>query len=257
MRLAGNVVLITGGGGGLGPASARELHAKGAHVVLYDMFEDKAKALCAELGERADFVVGDALDEADTQHAIEVASSCGPLRGVVGTAGGGTKGGRTINRDGSPHDLANFKEMIDINVVSTFNTLRLAAAHMATLDPIDDDGQRGAMVFTASIAGYEGQIGQIAYAMAKAAVIGMVTPAMRDLSVLGIRVNAIAPGTMNTPAWEGGNPEVKATLEGKVPFPRRFGKPSEFGELSAFLLENDYVNGQVVRLDGGIRFDPK
>jgi len=257
MRLAGTVVLITGGGGGLGSASARQLHGLGAHVVLFDQVEGKAKALCAELGERADFVVGNALDAADTARAIEVAAAAGPLRGVVATAGGGTKGGRTVNRNGSPHDLDDFRETLDLNVISAFNTLRLAGAHMASLEPMDDDDQRGAMVFTASIAGYEGQIGQIAYAMAKAAVIGMIVPAARDLSVLGIRVNAIAPGTMNTPAWEGGNPEVKAALEAKVPFPRRFGEPSEFGELAAHLLSNSYINGQVVRLDGGIHFDPK
>jgi len=257
VKLDGGTVLVTGGGGGLGSAAAREAHARGAHVVLFDFAEDKVKALCGELGARADYVVGNALDETDVAHAIDIAAAYAPLRGVIATAGGGVGGGRTVGRDGTPHPIEPFKQTMDLNAVTSFNTLRLAAAQMATQEPVDADGQRGAMVFTASIAGYEGQIGQIAYAMAKAAVIGMIVPAMRDLSVLGIRVNAIAPGTMNTPAWEGSNPAVKAGLEAKVPFPQRFGEPAEFGDVAAFLLTNDYVNGQVVRLDGGIRFDPK
>ena len=146
---------------------------------------------------------------------------------------------------------------MDLNVLTTFNTVRFAAAHMATLEPWNEDGERGAMVLTGSLAGYEGQIGQMAYATAKAAVIGMTIVVARDLAVSGIRVNTIAPGTMETRAWEGGNPEVKAALEAKVPFPRRFGKPEEYASLAAHLLTNGYLNGHVARLDGAIRFDPK
>jgi NAD(P)-dependent dehydrogenase (short-subunit alcohol dehydrogenase family) len=257
MKIEGNIALVTGGGSGLGEATARHLHGLGAHVVLFDLDEGRVKAVAGELGERAEYVTGDAISEDDTRAAVERASRLGPLRAVVACAGGGTVAQRLVQRDGSPHDLELFLHTMHLNVTTTFNTLRMAGAAMAALEPANDDGERGAMVLTSSLAGYEGQIGTIAYSSAKAAIIGMTLVAARDLAATGIRVNCIAPGTMNTQAWTKASPDVKASLEAKVPFPRRFGEPDEFAGLAAHLLTNGYINGQVVRLDGAIRFDPK
>lgn len=257
MHIEGNVALVTGGASGLGEATARHLHAKGASVLIFDRDADRAKALVDELGERADYVSGDARSEDDTQAAVDAAAQLGPLRIVVACAGGATGGGRTVNRDGTPHPLALFQDTVDINLVGTFNALRLAAAKMATLDGVGDDGERGVIITTASIAGYEGQIGQIAYGSAKAGIIGMTLIAARDLAAIGVRVNSIAPGTILTRAWDNAPASVREPLEAKVPFPRRFGHPSEFAELAEHLVTNRYINGQVIRLDGAIRFDPK
>ena len=257
MHIEGNVALITGAGSGLGEATARHLHAGGAKVVLFDLNEVALRSVASSLGAGAIPVAGDATDEADTQRAVATAAEVGSLRLVVACAGGGTVPQRLVGRDGSPHDLALFTHTMDLNVVTTFNTLRLAAAQMASQDGVGDDGERGSIVLTSSLAGYEGQIGTIAYSAAKAAIIGMTLVAARDMAASGVRVNCIAPGTMNTVAWEKASPEVKASLEAKVPFPKRFGEASEFAALAEHLLTNGYINGHVVRLDGGIRFDPK
>ena len=257
MRIAGNVALVTGGASGLGEATARFLHAAGAHVVLFDINEPRAKAVCEELGERADYVAGNAIDSDDTQEAVDAACAAGPLRIVCAIAGGGTQAQRLVGRDGTPHDLDLFADTVQLNMWSAFNALRLGGAAMSALDPVDDGGERGVVVLTGSLAGYEGQIGTFAYSAAKAGVIGMTLVGARDLAASGIRVNCIAPGTMNTPAWQQASPDVKATLEAKVPFPRRFGEPAEFAALAAHLITNGYINGHVVRLDGGIRFDPR
>ncbi len=257
MQIDGSVALVTGGGSGLGEATAKHLHGLGAQVVVFDLDEERAKLVAAGLGHGAEHVAGDATDEDDTRRAVEVAASRGPLRIVVACAGGGTRPQRVVQRDGTPHELGLFRDTIDLNVTTTFNTLRLAAATMATLEPVGDDGERGAVVLTSSLAGYEGQIGTIAYSAAKAAIIGMTLVAARDLAALGVRANCIAPGTMNTTAWDKAAPEVRAALESKVPFPARFGEPYEFAELAAHLVTNRYINGHVVRLDGAIRFDPR
>ncbi len=257
MEIDDRVALVTGGGSGLGEATARHLHRLGARVVLFDLNEERIAAISAELGERAVYVAGDAIDEGDTGRAVERASTLGPLRLVVACAGGGTRAQRVVQRDGTPHDLQLFVDTMHLNVTTTFNTLRMGGAAMAALEPANDDGERGAVVLTSSLAGYEGQIGTIAYATAKAAIIGMTLVAARDLAAAGVRVNCIAPGTMNTQAWQQAPPEMKAALEAKVPFPRRFGEPEEFAELAVHLLTNRYINGHVIRLDGGIRFDPK
>jgi NAD(P)-dependent dehydrogenase (short-subunit alcohol dehydrogenase family) len=257
MRIDGNVALVTGSGSGLGEATARHLHALGAHVVLFDLNEEKVRSLATELGERADFSAGDATDESDTSDVVDQAMEIGDLRIVVACAGGGTQGQRLVKRDGSPHDLKLFSDTMSLNVTSTFNTMRFAGAAMSGLEPDNSDGERGAMVITSSLAGYEGQIGTIAYSAAKAAIIGMTLVGARDLAASGIRVNCIAPGTMDTAAWAQADPNVKAALESKVPFPKRFGRVEEFAELSAHLVTNRYINGHVVRLDGAIRFDPK
>jgi 3-hydroxyacyl-CoA dehydrogenase / 3-hydroxy-2-methylbutyryl-CoA dehydrogenase len=257
MDIDGNVALVTGGASGLGEATTRHLHRLGAHVVVFDRDEARAKSLVADLGDRADHVAGDATDEGDTRDAVDTAAGLGELRIVCAIAGGGAQGQRTVARDGTPHDLQLFVDTMHLNMLSTFNTLRFSAAAMDGLEPANADGERGVIVLTGSLAGYEGQIGTLAYGAAKAGVIGMTLIAARDLAAMGVRVNCIAPGTMNTPAWDAASPDVKAALEAKVPFPRRLGHPEEFASLAAHLVTNGYINGHVVRLDGGIRFDPR
>jgi NAD(P)-dependent dehydrogenase (short-subunit alcohol dehydrogenase family) len=257
MHINGSIALVTGAGSGLGEATARHLHAAGARVVLFDLDGARVDAVAASLGSRALAVAGDARDPADTARAVGAAAEQGDLRIVVACAGGGTVPRRLVGRDGSPHDLELFQHTMDLNVTTTFNTLRLAAAQMSAQDGVGPDGERGAIVLTSSLAGYEGQIGTIAYSAAKAAIIGMTLVAARDLAAAGVRVNAIAPGTMDTVAWAGVDPAVKASLEAEVPFPRRFGDAREFAALAEHLVVNGYLNGQVVRLDGAIRFGPR
>ena len=257
MQIEGNVAVVTGGASGLGEATVRHLHARGATVVIFDRDELRGNALAAELGAGAAFVGGSVLSEDDTAHAIEVANGLGAFRVLVACAGGATGGGRTIDRSGTPHSLEVFSDTLNLNVVGTFNSLRMSAASMNALEPANDDGERGVVVATASIAGFEGQIGQIAYGSAKAAIIGMTLIAARDLAAVGIRVNTIAPGTMGTRAWDRAPAALRDTLEAKVPFPRRFGHPEEFAELAEHLITNRYINAQVVRIGGAIRFDPK
>ena len=256
MRIDGSVALVSGAASGLGEATARHLHQQGASVLLFDLDGERAAAIAADLGPRAAVVAGDASEEADAQRAVEGAADLGPLRVAVLCAGGGTPSERVVSRAGTPHSLDSFVATMHLNVTTTFNTLRLAAAAMAELEP-DDEGERGVVVTTSSVAGYEGQIGQIGYATAKAGIIGMTLVAARDLAAAGIRVNCIAPGTIHTRAWDQAPEELRAGLEAKVPFPRRFGRPSEFASLVEHLVSNRYINGHVVRLDGAIRFDPK
>jgi NAD(P)-dependent dehydrogenase (short-subunit alcohol dehydrogenase family) len=258
VQIAGNVALVTGGASGLARATAGRMHAGGAKVVILDRDEEGARKAAAELGDGAMAVGGSILDDADVGHAIEVAQGLGPLRMCFAIAGGGVPGGgRTVNKDGSAHALAPFAKTVELNVVGTFNTVRLVAAAMGATDAVNEDGERGAIVTTASIAGYEGQIGQVSYGSAKAAIIGMTLILARDLAALGIRVNCIAPGTMGTEAWDQVSAPVRDGLEAKVPFPRRFGRPDEFAALAEHLVTNEYLNGHVARLDGAIRFDPK
>ena len=257
MDLVGKTILVTGGASGLGEATVRYFVGQGSNVVVFDRDAERGKAIESELGGKVVFVAGSVLDDDDTQAAVAAATDLGGLRGVVACAGGARNSARTIGRDGTPHDRELFTDTVDLNLVGTFNTLRFAASAMNELEPVDDDGQRGAIVMVASIAGYEGQIGQLAYGAAKAGIIGMTVIAARDLSSSGIRVNAIAPGTIHTRAWEQASPEMRKAFEDKVPFPKRFGKPDEFAKLAEHLLTNDYMNGHVARIDGAIRFDPK
>jgi len=258
VKVEGNVALVTGGASGLAKATARHIHAQGAKVVILDRNGEGAQQVASELGEGAVGVGGSILDEADLAHAIEVAQGLGPLRMCFAIAGGGVPGGgRTVNRDGTPHALEPFAKTVELNMVGTFNTVRMAAAAMGALEPANEDGERGAIVLTASIAGIEGQIGQISYGSAKAGIIGMTIIAARDLAAIGIRVNCIAPGTMLTEAWGNVRSAMQEALEAKVPFPRRFGQPEEFARLAEHLVTNEYLNGTVVRLDGAVRFDPK
>ncbi len=256
MELAGRSALVTGGAGGLGAATVRRLVDVGMSVAIFDRDGDRAEALADELGAAAVGVGGDVNDDADVQAAIAAATSRAPLAVVVNVAGGATGGGRTVGRDGTPMDKDIFAGTMEMNAFGTFNVSRLAAVAMSANDP-DDDGQRGVIVNTASIAGLEGQTGQVAYAAAKAAILGLTLPMARDLAPLGIRVCAIAPGTMGTPLMLSAPDEMRAKLEESIIFPKRMGRPDEFALLVESIATNPYLNGENIRLDGALRFPPK
>ena len=261
MDLTGTAAIISGGASGLGEATARALAAAGSTVVIADLNTDRGEAVAAEVGGK--FVQTDVVDEASVTAAVEVAAGQGsPLRVVVNCAGIGWAE-RTVNRDGSPHSFATFRKVIDINLIGTFNLMRIGAAAVARTEAVDADGQRGVVINTASVAGLEGQTGQLAYSASKGGIIGMTVPAARDLSVIGVRVNTICPGVILTPIYKsiagGGRDadEFLARLAAPVVFPKRLGRADEFGQLVRSLIENDYMNAEVVRFDGGIRFQPK
>jgi NAD(P)-dependent dehydrogenase (short-subunit alcohol dehydrogenase family) len=257
MKINGTAAIISGGASGLGEATARELASAGAHVVVADLNEERGKAIASELGGL--FVRTDVADEQSVQAAVEAAVGLGaPLRVAVSCAGIGWAA-RTVARDGTPHDLAVYRRVIDVNLIGTFNVMRIAAAAMARTEPVDADGQRGVIINTASIAGIEGQTGQVAYSASKGGIIGMTVPAARDLAAIGTRVNAIAPGIIDTPIYGTGeaSEEFKKKLVAPVVFPKRLGRPAEFAQLVRSLIENDYMNAEVVRFDGGIRFQPR
>jgi NAD(P)-dependent dehydrogenase (short-subunit alcohol dehydrogenase family) len=253
MQISGSSAVVVGGAGGLGEATVRRLHAAGAKVVVADLADEKGKALEQELGVR--YVRTDATSEDDVQAALAEAESAGPLRISVDAHGGPASGGRLVGKDGSPLDLAGFRTTIDVYLTGVFNVLRLAAAAIARQEPLD--GGRGVIVNTASIAAYEGQIGQLPYAAAKGGVVSMTLVAARDLSPLGIRVVTIAPGTFNTPAYGKAGDQLEAYWGPQIPYPKRMGLPVEYAGLVQHIVENDYLNGEVVRLDGALRFPPK
>jgi NAD(P)-dependent dehydrogenase (short-subunit alcohol dehydrogenase family) len=261
MELNGTSAIVTGGASGLGEATARALAAAGARVVVADLNEDRGKEVAAEIG--GQFARTDVADEESVRAAVAVAVDAGgPLRVAVSCAGIGYAA-RTVNRDGSPHDLGSFARVIAVNLTGTFNVLRLAAAAMGKSEPVDADGQRGVIINTSSVAGIEGQTGQVAYSASKGGIIGMTLPAARDLSVIGVRVNTICPGVIHTPIYKSiagdgrDAEEFLARLAAPVVFPKRLGRPDEFGHLVRSLIENDYMNAEVVRFDGGIRFQPR
>ncbi len=253
MKLNGSVALITGGASGLGAATARRLIAGGAQVVLVDRDDARGQALAKEIG--ATFAKADVTDAGQVEAAVATAAQLGPLRIAVSCAGVGWAS-RTLDKTGKPHDLDLFKTVIAVNLVGTFNVLRLSAAAIARNDALEH-GERGVIVNTASVAAFDGQIGQIAYAASKAGVAGMTLPAARDLAPVGIRVVTIAPGLFDTPML-GALPEDKrAALAAGVVFPKRLGDPAEYGALVAAIVENGYLNGETIRLDGAIRMPPK
>jgi NAD(P)-dependent dehydrogenase (short-subunit alcohol dehydrogenase family) len=257
MNLDGVSAVVAGGAGGLGEATVRRLVAAGAGVVIADAAYDRAKALADELGDRVVAVEVDVTDEDSVKAAFAAAAGLGPVRVSVDTHGGFAIGGRVVDRSGTPLDLDGFRRTIDAYLTGTFNVLRLAAAAMTTSEP-DANGHRGVIVTTASIAAYEGQIGQLPYAAAKGGVVAMTLVAARDLAAAGIRVVSIAPGTFLTPAYKVLSDEaLEERFGSKVPYPSRMGRPPEHAALVQHICENDYLNGETIRLDGALRFGPK
>jgi NAD(P)-dependent dehydrogenase (short-subunit alcohol dehydrogenase family) len=255
MNISGSGALVSGGASGLGEATVRALAARGAVVTIFDRDEPKARALAGELGGGTAFAVGDVTDPTAVARAVEQAAASAPLRVNVNCAGIAWVQ-RTIDKKGEPHDLEVFKTVVSVNLIGTFNVMRLAAGAIAKTEPLAD-GERGIVVNTASVAAFEGQIGQIAYSASKGGIAAMTVPAARDLSVLGIRVNTIAPGIMDTPLL-GLLPEENTRVLGQgVLFPKRLGTPGEFAALVVAVIENSYLNGETFRLDGGLRMPPK
>jgi NAD(P)-dependent dehydrogenase (short-subunit alcohol dehydrogenase family) len=249
MELNGIGALVAGGASGLGEATARELAARGARVTVADLNEERGAALAAEIG--GAFAAADVTDEAQVQAAVE---SVEGLRLAVSCAGVGWAE-RTVKKDG-PAALQPFETVVRVNLIGTFNVLRLSAATMAAGEP-DTEGERGAVVMTASIAAFDGQIGQTAYAASKGGVVGLTLPAARDLARLGIRVCTIAPGLFDTPLLAALPQEARDALGASIPFPPRLGRPEEYAKLACHIAENTMLNGEVLRLDGALRMAPK
>ena len=255
MQIQNGVFVVTGGGSGLGAATARMLVEAGAKVVLADVNRDAGEALAAELGSAAAFALTDVTDADSGKAAIDLAVSCfGRLTGLVSCAGV-APAEKVVGRD-APHKLDSFARTVSINLIGTFNMLRLAADVMSKAEP-DAGGERGIIINTASVAAFDGQIGQAGYASSKAGVVGLTLPVARELSRFGIRVMAVAPGIMETPMLMGMPQEVQDALGKMVPFPSRLGKPAEFAGLVRHIIENPYLNGEVIRLDGAIRMAAK
>jgi len=254
MEIKGNVFIVTGGASGLGGATSTLLARGGGKVIIADVQADKGEALARELGDGARFVKCDVTSEADGQAVVDAATAAGTLRGLVNCAGIAI-GEKTVGKEG-PHALASFSRVIGINLIGTFNMIRLAATAMSKLEPTAD-GERGVLVNTASVAAFDGQMGQAAYAASKGGVAGMTLPIARDLSRNGIRCVTIAPGLFETPMLLGMPKEVQDSLGKQVPFPSRLGKPAEYANLVAAILGNVMLNGETIRLDGAIRLQPK
>lgn len=244
--------IITGGASGLGAGTARALVAHGARVVLADIQDEAGQALAGELG--GTYVRCDVTAEADAQTAVDAALARGPLWGLVNCAGI-APASRTVGKHG-PHDLALFRRVIDINLVGSFNMARLAAQAMVD-NPPQASGERGVLINTASVAAYDGQIGQAAYAASKAGIVGMTLAIARDLSKLGIRCMTIAPGIFGTPMLFGMPQDVQNSLAASVPFPSRLGRPEDYAKLVLSILDNEMLNGETIRLDGAIRMAPR
>jgi NAD(P)-dependent dehydrogenase (short-subunit alcohol dehydrogenase family) len=252
MNIEGANALVAGGASGLGAATARALHEAGANVTIADIDAERGTALADELGAR--FVATDVTDEAQVQAAVDAAAGEDGLRVSVSCAGIGPAE-KTAGRKG-PHDLALFERVIAINLIGSFNVLRLAAAKMLANAP-DDEGQRGVHINTASIAAFDGQIGQVAYSASKGGIVGLTLPAARDLAQSGIRVCAIAPGLFDTPLLAGLPEEVRTSLGATVPNPPRLGRPDEYAALALHIVSNTMLNGEVIRLDGALRMAPR
>ena len=255
MEIAGKVFLVTGAGSGLGAATARAFAVAGAKVVLADVNREAGESLAAELGASAHFVETDVANEASAVNAVNMAiSTFGGLHGLINCAGV-APAEKVVGRDG-PHKLETFVRTININLIGTFNMIRLAAEAMMKGEP-DAGGERGVIVNTASVAAFEGQLGQAAYAASKGGIVALTLPVARELARSGIRCVTIAPGIMETPMLLGMAPEVQESLGRMVPFPSRMGRPAEFAALVRHIAENSYLNGEVIRLDGAIRMGTK
>ena len=255
MRIEGNGALVAGGASGLGEATSRRLHEIGAHVVIADLNQDRGQALVEELGERASFVQADVTEPEQVQQAVDAAAALpGGLRISVCCAGIGWAE-RVAGRRGA-HTLQPFETVIRVNLIGTFNVLRLAAAAMVGQEPTAS-GERGVCINTASIAAFDGQIGQISYSASKGGIVGMTLPAARDLAVAGVRVCTIAPGTFDTPLLGALPEENRQALASAIPFPSRLGQPDEFAALAIHIVQNEMLNGETIRLDGALRMAPK
>ena len=254
MQIEKNTFLVTGGGSGLGAATGRLLAGSGGNVLIADINDEAGKKLAGEIGEKARFVLTDVTDEESVQGALDTARGVfGSLHGLINCAGVGPAK-KVLGRKG-PHPLEDFNKVVQINLVGTFNPVRLAAAVMTENEPTDD-GERGVIVNTASIAAFDGQIGQAAYAASKGAVVSMTLPLARELAAHGIRVMTIAPGIFETPMAAGLPEGVRESLSRQTPFPQRLGRPEEYAMLVKHIVENEMLNGEVVRLDGAIRMAP-
>jgi NAD(P)-dependent dehydrogenase (short-subunit alcohol dehydrogenase family) len=255
MNLSGISAVVTGGASGLGLATATELVARGARVVLADLPASTGDEAARGLGDAAAFVPADILDDAAFGDALDAAQQFGTLRAVVHCAGRGGDRLRILDKEGRPGDFDSFSDVVRTNLFGTYNVLRLAAARMAGNEPLD--GDRGAIVLTSSVAAFDGQIGQTSYTASKAAVHGITLVAARDLAPRQIRVNTIAPGTFDTPMLARLREDLREALAGAVPHPKRLGLPEDYAHMAAALLENPYVNGETIRLDGAIRMPPR
>lgn len=254
MQIDGKVFVVTGGASGLGLATAQELIEHGGRVVILDLPTSDGAQVAEKLGEAARFAPADVTDPDGVSAALDVAQSLGDFRGVVHCAG---RGGalRLVDRDGQPGSLELFETVVRVNLIGTFNVLRLAAARLAKNEPIE--GERGVAVLTASIAAWEGQIGQVPYASAKGGIVGMTLVAARDLASKLIRVATIAPGVFDTPILAKVPEKARANLGNGIPHPSRLGRPPEFAALARHILENPYINGETIRLDGAVRMQPR
>lgn len=253
MKLSGSAAVVTGGASGLGAATAEALHAQGVKVALWDMNAEKGEALAAKLGGL--FAQVNVADEASVKAGLEkTIAAIGAPRIMINCAGIATAE-KTVGKNG-PHKLDTFKRVIDVNLIGTFNCIRIVAEAMEKLDALED-GERGVIVNTASVAAFDGQIGQAAYTASKAGVAGMTLPIARDLMSAGIRVNTIAPGIFWTPMMAGMDQKVQDALAAMVPFPKRLGRPEEYASMAVEICRNSYMNGETIRLDGAIRMQPK
>ena len=254
MQINGMVAIVTGGASGLGKAAAMKLLSVGATVVIADLESSNGADIARQMGNACSFVAADVTSEADILRVISTARGLGLLRAVVHCAG---RGGavRVVDRNGDPGSLEQYEAVVRVNLIGSFNVLRLAAAAMAKEEEIDEE--RGVIVLTSSVAAYEGQIGQIPYASAKAGIVGMTLVAARDLASRKIRVCTIAPGVFDTPILARVGPEVREALAKSVPHPARLGRPEEFAMLAAHIIENPMLNGETIRLDGAIRMAPR
>ena len=256
MEIRGSAAVVTGGGSGLGEATAREIVARGGRVLILDLGRSKGAELAKSLGPAALFGEADVTNEAQVAAALDRAvAEFGAIRALVNRAGIGTPG-RVVDKKGEPLALASFAKVIEVNLIGTFNVIRLAAARMLA-NPPDAGGERGAIVNTASIAAFEGQIGQAAYAASKGGVVGMTLSLARDLAGAGIRVCTIAPGLFDTPLLMGLPQPAREALAATIPFPPRLGEPAEYAALACHILENAMLNGEVIRLDGALRMAPR
>lgn len=255
MQIAGTVALVTGGASGLGEATVRRLVDQGASVVIADISADRGTALAAELGDRAVFVRTDVTSSADIAVAVEAARALGGLNALVCCAGIAAAK-RTVDREGNAADLEGYTRVITVNLIGTFDAVRQAAAAMSRNAP-NADGERGVIVMTASVAAFDGQVGQVAYSATKGGIVGMTLPLARDLAPSAIRVMTIAPGLLDTPIYEFAPPELKEQLAQNAVFPKRLGRPDEYAHLVTSIIENTLLNGETIRLDGAVRLPPK